>query len=517
MNLNFLIYPVHLFNIKILKENVERLLSSRNVDVKDINPKITFILIEEPCYFGFHREKMNFNKLKLLLHRASMKYYENLLLIPKTKKELKLKYDVKYFDFETIEKHGYTDILKCNELVYFDVVDFFLENKLSSITKGHKDVKITILENPGFLDTNEDLKYYHTKINKSKSFYHASFYKWQKSKLDLLEGVKSYDVMNRDKLEASVEVPSLYKNDNTTKWIKEGKKYIEDTFSSNIGSVKDGLKVPITHKTTIEWVKIFCKERFKYFGKYEDAIDVSRNFLFHSCISPMLNIGLITPLEVLEIINDYYNSHKTEIGIANYEGFIRQLIGWREYQRYIYRYAYDKMINGNHFKNTRELGKSWYEGTTGIEPVDLAIKMAFRDGYIHHILRLMVIGNVMNLSGVSPLSAYKWFMEFAIDSYDWVMIGNVYSMAFWADGGLTMRKPYISGDSYIMKMSNFKKGDWNVIWNSLFHHFIGTHRDTLKHTFYAGLVKFWDKMKPEDKARINEKALTFINSNTRDK
>jgi len=397
--MNFLIFPIHLFNIKILKENVDKFLST-NAHEKRI---ITFILLEEPCYFGFHKVKMNFNKLKLLLHHASMKYYEDLLQTPKTRKQLNFDYDVKYLDFAHIQKYGYNDILDCNELVYFDIVDFFLESKLSGIieqenkktklkSKSKHELKITVLDNPSFIDTKADLELYHTKINKRKSFYHASFYKWQKDKLNLLVNVKSYDTENRNRLDTDTEVPPLYKNDNNTKWIKEAKTYVDREFPSNLGTIVDGLKIPITHKTTVEWVSKFCKDRLKFFGKYEDAIDTSRNFLFHSVISPMLNIGLITPLEVLDIINKYYHSHEKEIGIANYEGFIRQLIGWREYQRYIYRYAYDKMVNSNHFTNKRQLNSAWYNGTTGIEPVDVAIKMAFKDGYIHHILRLMVMG-----------------------------------------------------------------------------------------------------------------------------
>jgi deoxyribodipyrimidine photolyase-like uncharacterized protein len=145
------------------------------------------------------------------------------------------------------------------------------------------------------------------------------------------------------------------------------------------------------------------------------------------------------------------------------------------------------------------LNQSWYSATTGIKPVDDAVRMALDDGYIHHILRLMVVGNFMNLVGIHPDDVYKWFMEFSLDSYDWVMVGNVYSMALWADGGLTMRKPYISGDGYIMKMGNFSSGrgsnsrnnkktkkqigndmedesrdarTWNEEWNAVFHHFI---------------------------------------------
>jgi deoxyribodipyrimidine photolyase-like uncharacterized protein len=172
-----------------------------------------------------------------------------------------------------------------------------------------------------------------------------------------------------------------------------------------------------------------------------------------------------------------------------------------------------------------------------LKPVDDAVRMALDDGYIHHILRLMVVGNFMNLVGIHPDDVYKWFMEFSLDSYDWVMVGNVYSMALWADGGMTMRKPYISGDGYIMKMGNYSKstgarsgskrtkkqidtletatpetatlelaeqetktGDtarrWNEEWNAVFHHFIDRNATKLLRTYYAGLVRAWQK-KPE--------------------
>ena len=113
---------------------------------------------------------------------------------------------------------------------------------------------------------------------------------------------------------------------------------------------------------------------------------------------------------------------------------------------------------------------------------------------------LMVIGNFMNLVGIHPDEVYKWFMEFAVDSYDWVMIGNVYSMTLWADGGLTMRKPYISSDGYIMKMGNYKtKGEWNIIWNTIFHHFIDRNSKQLSSTYYNGIVKAWTKKTKSEK------------------
>ena len=131
----------------------------------------------------------------------------------------------------------------------------------------------------------------------------------------------------------------------------------------------------------------------------------------------------------------------------------------------------------------KKLNEKWYSASLGVKPVDDAVKMAINDGYIHHILRLMVVGNFMNLVGIHPDDVYKWFMEFSLDSYDWVMVGNVYSMAMWSDGGLTMRKPYISGSGYIMKMSNYPRdkttnntntNTWQQQWDDIFHDFINS-------------------------------------------
>jgi deoxyribodipyrimidine photolyase-related protein len=229
----------------------------------------------------------------------------------------------------------------------------------------------------------------------------------------------------------------------------------------------------------------------------------------------MLNIGLITPEQVITIVSNYYNKNKSSIPIATYEGFMRQVIGWREYQRYIYKYSGDKMRTSNYFKNERKLKDNWYKATTGIKPVDDAIMLAINDGYIHHILRLMVVGNFMNLVGIHPDEVYKWFMEFSMDSYDWVMIGNVYSMTLWADGGLTMRKPYISGDGYIMKMGNYstkKTEAWNTIWNTVFHYFIDRNQEPLSKTYYNGIVKAWQRKTEKDKKEEVTKAKEFIDS-----
>jgi deoxyribodipyrimidine photolyase-related protein len=178
----------------------------------------------------------------------------------------------------------------------------------------------------------------------------------------------------------------------------------------------------------------------------------------------------------MEIVRAIESRHSVA-GIHNVEGFIRQVLGWREFTRVLYRAEYRAMKTKNVFQFSRVLTPAWYEGTTGLKPVDDVIRQAIDWGYLHHIQRLMVMGNILSLVHISPDEAYRWFMEFAIDSYDWVMISNVYGMASHSDEGITTTKPYVSSSNYILGMSDWKAdGRWDVDWRTLYYNFIGTLR-----------------------------------------
>jgi deoxyribodipyrimidine photolyase-related protein len=185
------------------------------------------------------------------------------------------------------------------------------------------------------------------------------------------------------------------------------------------------------------------------------------------------------------------------------------------------------MTQSNIFNNNNKLTTALYEGTTGIPPVDDAIKTAFEIGYLHHIQRLMVISNFFNLLEIHPHEAYKWFMEFSLDSYDWLMTQNVYSMGMWADGGLTMRKPYISTATYILNMSNYTKPtkkeienekengkhdveDWTEIWRALFYRKIIKHQTFFSKTPYIFQIKSWNKMDKKSQDELESMATNFI-------
>jgi deoxyribodipyrimidine photolyase-related protein len=173
-------------------------------------------------------------------------------------------------------------------------------------------------------------------------------------------------------------------------------------------------------------------------------------------------------------------------------------MGWREFIHLVYEREGGKQRSTNYWKFSRKIPEGFWTGNTGIEPIDATIKKILATGYCHHIERLMVLGNFMLLCEFDPDQVYQWFMELFIDAYDWVMVPNVYGMTQFADGGLMSTKPYISGSNYLMKMSDYPKGDWQPIWDGLFWRFMHVHRDFfLKNPRLGMLVKTFDKMSPE--------------------
>jgi deoxyribodipyrimidine photolyase-related protein len=210
----------------------------------------------------------------------------------------------------------------------------------------------------------------------------------------------------------------------------------------------------------------------------------------------MLNIGLITPQLVIEEIIKYYNKNKNNI--VTVEAFIRQVIGWRSYVRFIYHYHGSEMLKMNNLKHNRELAETWYTGDTKIGIIDDMIIKVHKYAYLHHIERLMVMGNFGLLNQIDPLELYDWFMICFIDSFEWVMVPNVFGMSQYAlkeTDIIMMTRPYLSSSNYIRKMSNYKNSDWFEIWDSLYWNFINKHKNILSKIYSTAVqVKLLAKM-----------------------
>ena len=392
------------------------------------------IIYEHPQYF----KKYKFNKKKLILHRASMKYYFDYL------KEKK--FNVTYIEFNKK--------LPLNNYIFFDPID-----KIK--------LKGDMIETPNFILNKEIFKKYREKTDK---FTFTNFYMWSKKEINLYSTLKSQDKLNRERYNDKIKIPKLPSNKSDSNYIKEAIKYVNKHFKNNYGNT-DNFIYPVTHKTAKKWLSNFLKKRLDNFGPYQDFVKKDENYMYHSILSSSINIGLLNPIEIIEELKKY----KSKVKINSFEGYLRQLF-WREYQRYCYIYV---DFNKNYFGNKKKLSPKWYNGDLGIQPLDDLIKSGFNTGYIHHIGRLMFIGNFMNLSGISPKEGFKWFMEFSIDSYEWVMFQNVLDMVFFVTGGKTMRKPYVTSSNYILKMSNYKKGEWSENWNNLYNKFMIKHKQKL--------------------------------------
>lgn len=468
--MELVLFPNQLFKKKYLPKNIKKI-----------------YLIEEPIYFGYREKYYNFNKLKLVLHRSSMKYYYDYL---------NKSYNVEYIEFNEVDYK----MFKNKDITMFYYYDYELDKKI-------KNINIKYIDTPNQVIKDEDFNEYN-KQNK-KRFRHDHFYNFIKSKLKILENIKSQDVYNRNPLpkdHKKINNPKINKDDN--EYIKEGKIYVEKHFPNNYGNVEDFI-YPISHKSSEKWFNNFLKNKFEYYGDYQDSIHNEDIFVYHSIISPMLNIGLLDPLEIVNKVKIEYNKNK-KIKLNDYEGFIRQIIGWRTYQLLIYKFKYNEIINSNIFNNNNKISKSFYDGTTNIPIIDFFIKSAFKYGYLHHIVRLMIISNFMNLCNIRPDDIYKWFMEFSVDSYDWVMICNVYSMGLWSDGGLAMSKPYISTSNYIMKLSNFKKGEWNKKWDNLFYNFLYKNKEIIKKTIYRNNLNYLMRLDKDNRNNILKESQDFI-------
>jgi len=489
----FLILPNQLYDFKYIKNVIENI--NKNKDINET--KINILIWEHPHYF----KDYNFNKKKLLLHRASMKYYYDYIrdkLIDDKKSGGNINISgVSYLNFnKKLQKKVLTDMKK-NGYLMFDPIN---KDDVLKLPLYNTD-KCIVFESPNFLLSLTDMGAYR---NKTKSFFFNPFYMWSKKRLNIIPSIKSKDKDNRKKLPKGLKIPELptnISNDakskfktkskskskiHTTKYyINSATRYVKKHFPNNYGTLdnknnninNNEFIFPIDHKGAHKWLKDFIKKRFSKFGDYQDFIDKDTSYLFHSVLSSSINIGLLNPTEIVNIILE--DSVRKQIPINSYEVYIRQLF-WREYQRYCY--IYFDFNNKNYFGNTKKLSNAWYginEKKLGIDPVDDCIQKAFQTGYLNHIERLMVVGNFMNLSGISPKEGFKWFMEFSCDSYEWVMYQNVLDMVFCVSGGKTMRRPYISSSNYILKMSNYKKGEWSEKWSQLYNAFLKKNRDKL--------------------------------------
>ncbi len=464
----------------------------------------TIYLVEEFLFFKHYK----FHKQKIAFHRASMKAYLS-FLEGHGKSVNYIDAVDELSDIRKLLPHFASNGVETIHII--DPTDNWLEKHINA---SRENLEIKWYDNPLFINTKDDLKSFF-KPDKKK-FFQTSFYKSERKNRDILmvsgepEGGKlTYDSDNRKKYPKDKTPPAIHFPDKTS-YHKDAETYVNEHFSKNYGDLNDFIVYPIDFDSAEAWLEQFFEHRFHEFGPYEDAIVKEEHFLNHSLLSPLINVGLLNPMDVIEKAIAYAN--KNDVPLNSTEGFVRQILGWREFIRGVYEAKGTEERTKNFWGFSRKIPKSFYDGTTGIQPVDDVIKKVNKTAYAHHIERLMILGNFMVLCEFDPDEVYKWFMELFIDAYDWVMVPNVYGMSLFADGGLMSTKPYISSSNYIKKMSNYGKGDWEATWDGLFWTFMDKHRDFfLSNPRLGMLIRTFDKMKQETKDKHFKNAEEFLN------
>jgi deoxyribodipyrimidine photolyase-related protein len=463
-------------------------------------------LVEERLFFT----QYNFHKQKIAFHRATMKYYENYLF--------EKGFSVRYIQAAENEAdvrqliahlHG----TGTTSIALVDPVDDWLLRRIKAACQKLK-LDLILLESPMFLNTREELGQFFYPAK--KKFFQTEFYKQQRINRKILldasgepaGGRWTFDIENRKKFpkgKAAVKVEFPQPD----KYMQEAYEYTNQHFAHHIGTLSGAVNYPVGYTASEQWLNQFLNNRLAGFGDYEDAIVQKELLLNHSMLTPLLNVGMLTPNQVLKHTTDYCNEHA--VPLNSQEGFVRQILGWREFIRGVYLAVGREERTRNFWGFNRKIPKSFYEGTTGIVPVDETIKKVLQTGYCHHIERLMVLGNFMLLCEFDSNEVYRWFMELFIDAYDWVMVPNVYGMSQFADGGMMSTKPYISGSNYLMKMSDYPKGNWQEIWDALFWRFLDKHRTFfLKNPRLSMLVKTYDKWDESKKAAMQQRAIDYL-------
>ena len=358
-----------------------------------------------------------------------------------------------------------------------------------------------------------------------KRFLMESFYRWMRKRYNVMMdkdkpagGQWNYDQKNRQAYDDKVPIPKpLFFDNNVTDIVKTIRKKKVNTF----GQIDPEKMIwPVDRIQAQALLKAFVKDGLPAFGTYQDAMTVKSWYLFHARLSFALNTKLLHPLEVIEAAVSAWLRKKSKIDIQQIEGFVRQILGWREYMRGIYWTLMPDMESMNYFKHKTALPDYYWTGETRMNCLRRAIGQSLEHAYAHHIQRLMVTGNFALLAGVDPARVDDWYLGVYIDAIQWVELPNTRAMSQFADGGLVTTKPYISSAKYIHTMSDYcetcrynwkqRHGDAACPFNSLYWDFFCRHRDCLqKNPRVAMMYRVWDRMDTNEQKTTLKQAASY--------
>ncbi len=416
-------------------------------------------------------------------------------------------------------------IIEQNKITHFEYQlpdEYRLDEQLKSFSASLK-ISTRTFETDHFLSTRTELSEF---FKGKKTFLMESFYRMMRKKYGILmegneplTGQWNYDADNRKKLPKThrpVE-PLVFDKD-----VSEIYKLVQKQEIVTIGNVNEkAFFWATTRAESLQLLEFFVKQCLPNFGTYEDAMAMQYWSVYHSRLSFSMNIKLLSPLEVVELAVEHWQQNQDEISIAQIEGFVRQIVGWREYMRGIYWSQMPDFQSLNFFKHELKLPDFFWTGKTKMNCMKHAIGQSLDLAYAHHIQRLMIIGNFCLMAGINPDEIDEWYLGIYIDAIEWVEITNTRGMSQYADGGKVGSKPYVSSANYIDKMSDYcsscyydkikKTGHKACPYNSLYWHFYDRHRAKLERNPRIGMAYVTlNKMPDQQRREILEQAEVYL-------
>lgn len=392
------------------------------------------------------------------------------------------------------------DTYRCIKFEYQEPDEYRLDLQLKSICKN-LSIETQVYKTEHFLTDRADLEHF---FEGKKQFIMEYFYRDMRKKYNILidesgnpeGGEWNYDKSNRKKWNDKDRIPKELTFDTD---VKEVVAMIQLANINTMGNIDvDNFGWPTSFEESQKVLKYFCENLLKHFGDYQDAMHTDQKFLFHSRLSFAMNSKMLHPLDIVKAVINYWLNHRSDVDLTQVEGFVRQIIGWREYMRGIYWMQMPEYAKLNKLDNQQNLPKFYWTGKTKMNCLQKSVKQSLDDAYAHHIQRLMVLGNFALLSQVHPDQVDQWYLGVYIDAIEWVEITNTRGMSQFADGGIVATKPYVSSGNYINKMSNYckechynvndKTGEKACPFNSLFWNFLDDKKDYFKGNNRMGMM-----------------------------
>lgn len=469
----------------------------------------TVFLVEEPLLFGVdpeHRRRLH--KQKLILMRASMRRYAQEVLWPAG-------YKVEYIELDVFMQTQ--DLLnkarKFERTYMFDPSNETITLRLLQARRemGEHAPALEFLPSPNFYLKEQEIRQY---FSDRHTHPFAEFYQWQRERFNIL--IENYKPVGGEWMlqpkpaKKGDQLPS-FGVFGSNEWVQDATKYVTKHFPENPGSTD--FIWPTSHEEAAQWLADFVAHRLDGYGPHADSFDSQAPWMYHSVLSSSLNIGLLTPQQVVEAA--LHRHAQRPVPLESLELFVRQVLGHREFIRGISLVGGSTIRQANPLKSTRRLTHAWYNGTTGIPAFDNVVARALAKGYVSHDERLLVAGTLMTVCEIAPADIHQWFSELFVDAHDWALTPHVYALSQFADTTTLQGGPYICTSKTIMDKSDYKTGEWTNVWDGLYWRFIEKHKTVLKKSpKMRTVLQKLEKLDPDQKRIISYRADDFLNQFT---